>query len=144
MINVEKFYRIASRYVGVLNKDLVHHVFEKTYGKLPPANPDAYFYRVMMNELRNDSKFKRHYSRIHAMTTTQYENELTAIDPERVERILNEIAADGFDLEVKVFIEMANDSALRLNKITGVRYENLLNIRNFVKNEVLQRYGSID
>lgn len=78
------------------------------------------------------------------MTTTQYENELNAIDPERVERILNDLKADGFDLEVKVFIEMANDRALQLHKITKVRYENLLNIRNFVKNEVLQRYGSID
>lgn len=142
VIDIEKFYRKASRLVGDLNRDLVHHVFEKTHDKLPSDNPDAYFYRSMMNELRSDSKFRRNYDRIRIETEEQFE--AIEINTERVQGILNELSAEGFGLEVKVFLEMANESAHKIKKVTGVRYENLLNIRNFIRNEVIQRYGHID
>lgn len=144
MIDVEKFYKIAFRYVGELNRDLVHHVFLKTEGKLPPANPEAYFYRSMMNELRSDSTFRKQHDHIKLIPQEQYDIEFNSIDPDRVQEILNELSGEGFNLEVKVFIEMANDSALKLKRLTGVRYESLIEIRNFVKQEVTRRYGNID
>lgn len=145
MIDVDKFYRVAKNYVGELNRDLVHHVYEKTHDRLPKYNPDGYFYRAMKNELRSDSKFRRHYDRCKPLTEQGEFESLNTIDPERVEEILRQLSLEGHRLEVKVFIEMSvESSALQIKEKTGVRYKNLLNIRNFVRTEVIKRYGSID
>lgn len=145
MIDIEKFYRIAKSYVGNLNKDLVHHTFEKVHDKLSIAkDPEAYFYQAMRNQLRGDMTFRKHYDLVKAV---DYEDEVGAlfdIDPDRVNAILKEISDEGYRLEVKTFIEMSTDkSANELSKITGVRYDNLLKVRNFVRNEVIKRYGNI-
>lgn len=145
MIDVEKFYRIAKRYVGDLNKDLVHHVYEKVHDRTLSGNPDQYFYRAMKNELRGDSTFRKQYDRVK---TVDYEHDVDAlfdIDPDRVNAILKELSNEGYRLEVKVFIEMSVErTANELSEITGARYHNLLEVRNFVKNEVIKRYGNID
>lgn len=170
MIDVDKFYRVARNYVGDLNRDLVHHVYEKTHDRLPKDNPEGYFYRAMKNELRGDSKFRKQYDRVKTEYVRHQRNPedddsmfeydveavygvndprevytLLDIDPDRVNSILQEISNDGFRLEVKVFIEMAVDrTANELSEITGVRYKNLLKVRNFVRDEVIKRYGNID
>lgn len=145
MIDVEKFYQVARRYVGDLNKDLVHHTFEKIYDKLPSAqNKDAYFYRAMRNQLRSDMTFRKHYDLVKPFDHDEDIDALFDIDPDRVNAILQEISNEGYRLEVRTFIEMSTDrSANELSKITGVRYDNLLKVRNFVKNEVIKRYGNI-
>lgn len=145
MIDVDKFYRVARNYVGDLNRDLVHHVYEKTHDRLPKDNPEGYFYRALKNELRGDSKFRKQYDRCKPMTIEQAYDDIHSIDPDRVRAILNDLTNEGHRLEVKVFIEMSVEtSARQLKEKTGVRYNNLLNIRNFVRTEVIKRYGNID
>lgn len=145
MFNVQKFYDIAKRYVGDLNKDLVHHTFIKIDGRIPKTNPDGYFYRSMKNELRSDSTFRKQYDSVKTIPEPVSDEEITLLDTDRVQSILNDISNEGFRLEVKVFIELATESSSReLSGITGVRRDNLLKIRNFVKTEILKRYGDID
>lgn len=146
MIDVQHFYAIARKYVGNLNQDLVHHVFEKTSGKLPADNPGAYFHQSLKNELRKDSSFWKIYGSSSAIVQDVEDVQETdpAISPEEVQEILSQLSSEGYRLEVKVFIEMSIESnALKLNKITGVRYENLLNIRTFVKKEIQKRYAQL-
>lgn len=145
MIDVEKFYRVARNYVGDLNRDLVHHVYEKTHDRIPKDNPEGYFYRALKNELRGDSKFRKQYDRVKTIDHEHDVDALLDIDPERVNAILQELSNEGYRLEVKVFIEMAVDrTANEISQITGARYKNLLKVRNFVKDEVIKRYGNID
>lgn len=145
MIDVEKFYKVARNYVGDLNKDLVHHTYEKVHDRIPKVNPEGYFYRAMRNELRGDSKFRKQYDRCKTITQEEEFDSLHVIDPDRVEEILRQLSNEGHRLEVKAFIEMSvATTARQLKEKTGIRYNNLLKIRNFVRTEVIKRYGNID
>jgi hypothetical protein len=145
VIDVEKFYKVARNYVGELNKDRVHHTFEKVHDRIPKVNPEGYFYRAMKNELRGDSKFRKQYDRCRPLTQEEEFDNLHDIDPVRVESILKQLSNEGHRLEVKAFIEMSvATTARQLKEKTGIRYNNLLKIRNFVRTEVIKRYGNID
>lgn len=146
MIDVNKFYRIAARYVGELNRDLVHHTYAEVAHKLPADNPEAFFHGAMKMEAKGNSKFRKQYREESQLSTdVMDEPEFDRLNPERVQSILEDLMHEGYRLEVKAFIELATGkSMVEFNRITGVRRDNLIKIRNFVKTEVIKRYGNTD
>lgn len=143
MIDIEKFYKVGKRMVGSLNKDLVHHCYiEYTDSNYTGVNPEGYFWGIMLNQSRKNSRFSKMYNTLHNPfePTTP---ELNYIDTVKIARILKDIASDGYNIEVQAFIDIVTDkNMLTVNKLTGARREKLKEICTFVATETKQRYES--
>lgn len=138
-MDFDNLYRFGNKYVGELGRDLVHHCYLKSFDKLPTENPEGYIHRVMINELRSDSKFKKQYNTIHK--PFEVDGEYVPNDLDVVYLILDELVREGFKLQVNVFLELnQKGGATRMRIATGARYKNLIEIRKFVLTEIKNRY----
>jgi hypothetical protein len=149
VIDIEKQYEYAKRLVGELNKDLVHHciliLHDKGINTDKLKFPDTYFYRVMICEIDKRGGFTKKYF----PQLIPYDEDETTFekDPFVVQQILNEMVKEGYKEEVKLFRVYSlniNNFAIPLQKKTGLHRNTLQNCINFVKQTIIERYGSYD
>lgn len=143
MIDLDKFYKIARSKVGELGPDLVHTVYLKTFDLLhTKENPEGYFHKVLLNELKKGSTFRKQYDRQEFEELDQLEADLLHVNTLHLEAILTELHREGRGLEVNVFREVLREGKSALCKKTGVRYDIIIKICTFVTNEVKLRYDN--
>ena len=96
----------------------------------------------MSEQIRwKNSKFNKLYRNKKKANFDVEECHLKDIDSRKVERIIEELNSEGFDLEIMVFKEyVKTGSVLAMSQGTEVTRPTLQKIINFVKNEIKSRY----
>jgi len=150
-LDLEKQYRYARSLVGDDYRDLVHHCYLRfvrfTEGKTI-ANPNSYFYQIMIRQLRDRDEFMRLYK----IKSIPYEDITHAIelsdknnvyDAEKIHQILEDLTNEGHREEVEVFKWIAtHKNKSELSRQSGILRRDIRKICNFIKIETRKRYGA--
>lgn len=158
MLDIQKQYGIAESMVGGMAKDLVHICYEKIAPRLDTIeHPNTYFFRIMRNEVKS-GRWKEHTTgapksskMYHLNGDDDWHEEQKVIhepspffeyDPIKMQKIIQQIEAEGFREEVQLFKRHASgDSITQLNIDTNVCRRLIKECINFVKQSVIERYG---
>lgn len=147
-LNLKNMYRHGKVLAGQNGMDLVHICYERIVLKNPENVDDVnkYFYRMMCNQVREKSSvFNKKYGRQERIDFDKLECEYFDVNTEEIENIIQELKNQGFIFEVKTFLELVETkNFLEFTRKTGVRYETLMKIYNFVRTEIVNRYESTD
>jgi hypothetical protein len=161
VLDIQKQYGIAEAMVGPLGKDLVHNCYMLIADKLDEiVYPDTYFYRIMMNEIKSgrfgimqngihkdaivfricgDVEWTEEHARMYEQSK-YYER-----DPEKVNKILEDLSKEGFSEEVNLFrLNISGQNISELNRKTGVCRRLIKECIDFVRATVYERYADSD
>lgn len=140
MIDVPKFYRIATKIAGDHGYDLVHDLYERLHDKMPEGTDEAnaYFYRCLINEFYSKRKDRT------ISIELPNETESGGLDIDVVDSIITDLINEGYSNEVNLFIEAeVLSSQNEFSDISGLHRNTIKKIVTFVRSEIVQRYDRL-
>lgn len=143
MQDLSKWYGYARKIAGSMGDDLLHHVLVENnfFSGSQIRHLDSYVYRALANAFHNRSSS---FHRVHTRKPDADVDRTPAAgyDIIPVHTILLQLENEGHELYVRVFKECYfGSSKAEFSRKSGVRYDTVAEICNFVKSEIKKRYN---